>query len=365
MQVSRRARTALVVGLAVLASCESTASDDDDVAAPSAATTATDPTATDPPGGPAGTGDPTIHEPLAALVPALEGIELTPVEGVDWDFYDLPAGTLAWAAGVSGPDGAIGRLVIAEGTGQVPLVPTYVSTIFTEGVPFVGTAAPEDTTAATGTVVTAANLRPAWRAGGEAAVAVATVDAGGLGAWIWEQGGRLWIMRGRVDTGAEYVTQLLAATGAGDDPYDDRILSFTLRDRLIDVPDYRYVDVPRSDILGQLPETLTGSCTESIYLGYVVPEDDPDPQTREPDDLGLYMSTVAGICEEAGFTDELVEAFEEQEDLLREQLGGQDVYRSDREVIAIDGPVITHFLTEDPATLTAMEPFMEAFLAGQ
>jgi hypothetical protein len=363
MQLSRRARTALVVGLAVLASCESTASDDDDTA-PTADTTATDPTATDPSAGPAPTGEPTIHEPLAALVPALEGIELTPAESVDWDFYDLPAGTLAWAAGVSGPDGAIGRLVIAEGTGQVPLVPTYVNTIFTEGIPFVATTAPEDTTAGTGTVVTEANLRPAWRAVGDAAVAVATVDAGGLGAWVWEQGGRLWIMRGRLDTGAEYVEQLLSATGAGEDPYDARILNFTLRDRLVDVPGYRYVDVPRADILAQLPETLTGSCTESIYLGYVVTEDDPDPQTREPDDLGLYVSTVAGICEEAGFTDDLVEALEEQADLLQEQLGGQDVYRSDLEVIAVDGPVITHFLTEDPTTLANMEPFMETFLAG-
>ncbi len=381
MQWSQRVALTALVSLACLGACDSSGDDP-------AAEDTNDSAATTAPGGTQPPAAPTIHEPLGAVIPALPSITLTPTPNVDWSFYDLPASSRAWVVGVAGEEGTIGQLAVAE-PGSDPLVPEYFHTIFTEGVPFVtfeseetedttpGPTAPTtpvETTSDDGTAVdttepeptpSIVNLSPKWQAVGPNAVAVATVDAGALRAWIWEHDGRIWIMRGAADTGAPYVEQLLTAMNAGSEPYDDRVLSATLRDRLVDVPGYRYADVPRRDVLGLLPETLAASCAESAYVGYVVTEDDPDPETKEPEDPGLFITGVSGLCEEAGLLDELTATLDEQEDLRKEQIGGRDVWRSEREIIAFDGPVIIHFLFEEPSSMDEMEPFLEAFFAGQ
>lgn len=397
MQWSQRMTLTVLVGLAALAGCDSSDGDDRSGEATEVSSATTAPTGSVP------SEPPTMFEPLGAFIPALPGIELIPTPNVDWSFYNLPPGSLAWVVGVRSDEGTIGQLTVADNTETPGWVSTYFHTIFSQGVPFVVFTETDDTTpndttpdsTASDTTETAAdpssteststessstasvettepeltsriaNLSPKWEAVGANDVAVATVDAGALRAWIWTHDGRIWILRGAVETGRPYVEQLLAAMGAGSDPYDDRIVSAAVRPRLVDVPGYRYADIPRRDLLSRLPNTLAGACAEAAWLGYVVTEGDPDPETKEPEDPGLLITSVSPLCEEAGFLDELTEALDDQEDASKEQISGVDVYRTPREVIAIDGSVIIHVVADEPSVLENAEPWLEGFFAGQ
>lgn len=305
---------------------------------------------------------PPIHEPLAALIPAVDGIDTEPAVDVYWPVYDLPGGARAYAADLLGPTGRIAQIVIAEGSGANQLEATYISTIFRDGVQFLR----DSTEGEDGTTYILTNVgRPEWQAVNDAAVIVSSIEVDDVGAWIWQYDGRIWIVRGQRGAAGDYVARVIDATGAGSDPFNYQGLTGRLADRMPDLPGWLYVDLPRATVLANMPNTLAGPCADSLYSGYVVPADDPDWQLMAPEDLGWNIMTVAPGCVDGGFMDELMATLDGDPELRRGTLGGRDVYRNDNGLVHFDGRLIIEFYSQAPATVVAMEPFMEAFLAAQ
>jgi hypothetical protein len=303
---------------------------------------------------------PPINEALAELIPHVAGFFTQPATDVYWPAYDLPGGSRAYAAVVSAGDERIGQLVIADGAGPNRLPATYLTTLFRDGVRFLRD--PLNLNGPTAYVGTTAPV--SWQAVNEAAVVTSIDDVDGLGAWTWEHENRIWVVKGQLAEAGQYAEAVIEATGAGADPFDFQGLHGWLPERIPDVPGHRYVDRPRPTLLDELANTASGDCTESAYYGYVVDETEPDRQVMVPEDLGLMITTFAPPCAAGGAVDDLTARLAADPKLSHETMGGRAVYRSANEVFRVDGRVIVHFSSGDPATIAAMAPFLAEFFTA-
>jgi hypothetical protein len=249
----------------------------------------------------------------------------------------------------------IGSVLVVDGLD----LPTYVARLFDAPVSIHRDAEQTDD----GTLMLANLVRSGWQSFAGIPVVAATNPDGQVGQWVWGHDGHTWVALGTQAMNA-YVGALISAQQAAlpSNAYDYGLLAGPLYD-LATVPGYLYIDLPVADALQEMPNSFWGECAHRLWLGYVVAEDDPDPSMMAPEDLALFAATIGGACADGGFFADLDGALDDMA-MSDERVGPINVRRDAHNIVAIDGSDVYHFTSRDPATLTAMEPFLTAFLAS-
>ena len=287
-------------------------------------------------------------------MPAVEGFtyNLIPSAQIPWAQLDLPEDTDGFGLGVTAAGAPVGSLFVVDSSD----FQTYVDRLFDDPTAIERGPATPGAPAAT-----ASEARIVWRSFGGTPVASATLGDSGVGRWVWGHDGLTWVATGSL-TMEELIGGVIAQQQAAtpSDPHDYSQLAGPLLDRWLQgVPGYLFVDQPVAATLEQIPNTLAGDCAERLYLGHVAPLDDPDPLPMVPDDLAVVAATIAGVCADVGFFDDLDGAMDAMA-LRDDVISGVAVRRNDTNIVVIDGEDVIHISSSEPATLVEMEPFINS-----
>ena len=367
--IARHGRAAMLATVLVLSAGCSGADDDaadvntTAVAAGSTAPPTSAPSTTSPPTtvAPASTAatNPLGEPPSQALtggsveVPAVEGFSygVEPDVPVPWVQLDLPADAEAAAFALREAGGPIGSLIVADGFSHT----RYLDELFDQPVPLVR----NFSDAGTVTLETPAR----WQVLSGVPLVAATSPEAFFNQWVWQHDGTTWIAVGTVAV-ERWVTGMLAVQVPTPNPYDYSTVGGTLYEALPVVHPYTYVDAPVADIITHQEQTIAGGCGRRLFLGRIVPVDDPDPINPDPADLTLVASTIAGACAADGWFEDL-DATLTSLGFQPDAIGEVPVQRRDTSLVFVDGNDVYEFASADPATLAAMAPFIDAFVTGE
>ena len=207
---------------------------------------------------------PPIDPQLAGQIPTVAGYTLgdLPLDDPYGEVYDFGTELRLHHAAIVDADGVgVGRLIVADTTGERPAIDTFVEHTFAEAVqlPHPGGAVAIDDEFA---IVTNAAI-PRWTDVDGNAVIRAEQEIDGTVQWAWSADDLVWIVRGDAAT-EDYVRALLAVHAPTLDPYDQQGMTGDLYDHTPDVPGYGYWDLPRANTIAEINITLVGQLCRTV-----------------------------------------------------------------------------------------------------
>jgi hypothetical protein len=275
---------------------------------------------------------------------------------VAWPFLELADGAVAHPVSVMSADGEIGTLVVVDRME----FGNYVDRLFEDEVELVA-----DVAVADDELVAVVNpARAIWSDVGGRPVIVASVPEVDDGRWVWEHDGRTFIASGSSAMGP-YVAALIQAQQAElpSNAHDYGELAGDVGRRRVFVPGYEYADFPVVDALATMKMTAIGDCAERLHVGYVVRAGDPDVSVMGPEDLGIAVATLGGVCQDGGFVEQLRTGLTSQ-GFSEATVAGKPVWQDASRLVHVDGGTVIQLTAGDPASFAAMRPFVERFIDG-
>ena len=314
----------------------------------------------------------TAHEPpapegaiadraLATTIPAVDGVEYTHLDVPPYyDGLRLPRGTRLIRQVVEVGGAPAGYVTVAAPPGDMDYATfedAVVDAFFSAPVEVVqGEVASED-----GDVIATTSADPRWIALAEEFVLEASTagDPSARREWFWD--GLLWIVEGAESR--SFAEQLIGAqhAAAPPDDYDTYVIAGELNERFAELPDYTYIDLPRSDLTANLADSLGATCGEQwLPFGVAV---DPNDSGVDGDNILMQLALVPEWC--AGFADDFRTTFMDLPGAHDETVAGIPAIVGDLHVAWIEDGIAFLATTEGPDTIATYRPFLEAFAQAQ
>jgi hypothetical protein len=291
-------------------------------------------------------------------VPAVEGFSYGPRPDapVPWDELALPDGATGVAFAVREAGAPIGTVVVVDDLSHN----RYLDQLFDRPAEVER----DRTNTSTETLIVTNTTRYRWQMLAGVPAVVATFPEADHGRWVWQHDGLTWLAVGtlameRWATGVASIQQ----PAARDTTYDYGLVGGTLYHALPLVQPYVYLDAPVADVVASQTQTFADGCGRRLYSGTVVGMDEVATWTPGPGDLILYAATIAGSCRDDGWFEEF-DANLRQLGFVDDVVGDTAVRRRDGGLVIVDGDDVFELVSDEPATLDEMAPFINAFVTG-
>jgi hypothetical protein len=303
-----------------------------------------------------------LYDPdLAAAIPAIDGVRFADA-GVPnhYAVLRLPvdAHLVREAIEVDGvPSGFVTVAEQPDGMDYETFEDTVVDAFFAEPVEIVR----DETETEDGVYLVANSADPQWNTYGEEFVMEAVVERDGRWEWFWDD--LLWIVEGTPDE-RSFVEQLIGAQHklVPPDDYDTFVIAGELNDRFADLADYTYIDLPRTDLIGHLPdESVAGTCADQ-WLPFGVAKD-PDDGVIDADNVFVQMAAVGARCDT--FAEDFRAMFMGYPGAHDESISGVATIVGDRVIGWFEDGVAYAVSAETPGALANYRPFIEGFIEFQ
>jgi len=213
-----------------------------------------------------------------------------------------------------------------------------------------------------GTTMVSNPAPPRWATHGDEFVLEAVVAQDGSGRWAWFWNTRLWIVEGSADS-QPVVEQLVRAQHqlAPPEDYDTLVIAGELTGRFADVADYWYIDLPRSDLISNLPDAVAGTCMDQWLVFGVAT--DPEDLLVDADNLVVELAVVGSRC--ANFPQDFRAFLMGLPGAHDGSIGATPVVIGDQAVGWVEDGIAFAASADSPATFATYRPFIEAFVQYQ
>jgi hypothetical protein len=186
--------------------------------------------------------------------------------------------------------------------------------------------------------------------------------ARGLAAFVCIRDNLLWIVEGTAGT-PSFVEQLIGAQHelVPPDDYDTFVIAGELLDRFADLADYTYLDLARTDLIANLPDSVAGTCADQ-WLPFGVARD-PEDLLIDADNLFMEMAVVGARCHT--FPEHFRATLMDFPGAHDESISAVPTVVSDLVVGWLEDGVAFVASAEAPETMDDYRPFLEAFIQFQ
>lgn len=300
-------------------------------------------------------------EALATVIPALDGVTYAdPDVPPYYDGLRLPQGTRLIRQVIEVGGEPVGYVTVAAAPDDMDydtFEDAVVDAFFSAPVDVVQ----GEVAVGGGEAITTTGAEPRWVALAEEFVMEASTpdDPSARREWFWD--GLLWIVEGH--DGGSFAEQLIGAqhTTSPPDDYDTYVIAGELNERFADLPDYIYLDLPRTDLTTNFADSLGATCAEQwLPFGVAV---DPNDSGVDGDNILMQMALVTEWC--AGFDDDFRATFMDLPGAHDETVAGIPAIVGDAHVAWMEDGIAFLATSEGPDAIANYRPFLEAFAQAQ